>query len=139
MDDLTLDVVCGKACPILPRTTIFTKFQDVGWFEQASEEDIERFTVGLGPYRIVEWRSGLEIELEAYEDYNPNPNTIFSRPPLINTVIQQWRNEPLVRASMLETGEARLGGNFPGRPGPGPQVGLGDQQRGVPLLHRHSA
>ena len=106
VDDLTLDVVCGKACPILPRTTIFTKFQDVGWFEQASEEDIERFTVGLGPYRIVEWRSGLEIELEAYEDYNPNPNTIFSRPPIINTVIQQWRNEPLVRASMLETGEA---------------------------------
>ncbi len=106
VDDYTLDVVCGKACPILPRTTIFTKFQDVGWFEQAAEEDIERFTVGLGPYRIVEWRSGLEIELEAYEDYNPNPSTVFSRAPIITTVIQQWRNEPLVRASMIETGEA---------------------------------
>ena len=106
VDDHTLDVVCGKACPILPRTTIFTKFQDVGWFEQAAEEDVERFTVGLGPYRIVEWRSGLEIELEAYEDYNPNPSTVFSQAPVINTVIQQWRNEPTVRAAMVQTGEA---------------------------------
>ncbi len=105
VDDYTLDVVCGNPCPILPRTTIFTKFQDVGWFEQASEDDIERFTVGLGPYKIVEWRSGVEVELEANEDYNPNPNTIYSRAPSIKTVIQQWRNEPLVRASALETGE----------------------------------
>ncbi len=106
VDDYTLDVVCGKACPILPRTTIFTKFQDVGWFEQASEDDIERFTVGLGPYKIVEWRSGVEVELEANEDYNPNPNTVYSQAPIIKTVIQQWRNEPLVRASALATGEA---------------------------------
>ena len=35
VDDYTLDVVCGKACPILPRTTIFTKFQDTGWFLEA--------------------------------------------------------------------------------------------------------
>ncbi len=30
VDEYTLDVVCGKTCPILPRTTILTKFQDVG-------------------------------------------------------------------------------------------------------------
>ena len=63
VDEFTLDVVCGKPCPILPRTTIFTKFQDVTWFEQASEDDIERMTVGLGPYKIVEWRAGIEVEL----------------------------------------------------------------------------
>ena len=106
VDEYTLDVVCGKACPILPRTTIFTKFQDVGWFEQASEDEIERNSVGLGPYQIVEWRSGVEIELEAYEGYNPNPATSFSSAPSINTVIQQWRNEPQVRASMMVAGEA---------------------------------
>ena len=118
VDDYTLDVVCGKACPILPRTTIFTKFQDVGWFlEQTGatsisdlpEEmpaEVERFTVGLGPYQIVEWRTGLEVELEAYEGYNPNPATNYSRAPSIKTLIQQWRNEPLVRASALAAGEA---------------------------------
>ena len=30
VDDYTLDVVCGKACPILPRTTIFTKVPGCG-------------------------------------------------------------------------------------------------------------
>ena len=105
VDDMTLDVVCGTPCPILPRTTIFTKFQDVGWFEQAEEEEIERLTVGLGPYKIVEWRSGIEVVVEAFEDYNPNPNTVYSRAPAIKTVIQQWRNEPLVRASALAAGE----------------------------------
>ena len=44
VDEFTLDVVCGKACPILPRTTIFTKFQDVEWFEQATEDEIENGT-----------------------------------------------------------------------------------------------
>ena len=106
VDNLTLDIVCGKACPILPRTTIFTKFQDVGWFEAASDDDIERMTVGLGPYRIVEWRTGQEVELEIFEDYNPNPSTIYSRAPSIQRVIQVWRNDPLARASMIAAGEA---------------------------------
>ena len=106
VDDLTLDIVCGKPCPILPRTTIFTKFQDVAWFQQASEDDIERMTVGLGPYKLVEWRAGQQIELEIFEDYKPNPSTVFARAPAIKHVIQQWRNEPLVRASMVAAGEA---------------------------------
>ncbi|MFQ6030561.1 MAG: ABC transporter substrate-binding protein, partial [Dehalococcoidia bacterium] len=106
VDDLTLDIVCGKACPILPRTTIFTKFQDVGWYEQASDDEIERMTVGLGPYRIVEWKTGQHVELEAYEDYNPNPSTVFSQAPSIKHAFQLWRNEPLVRAGMVAAGEA---------------------------------
>lgn len=106
VDNLTLDIVCGKPCPILPRTTIFTKFQDVGWFKSASEDESERMTVGLGPYKIVEWKAGQQIELEANEDYKPNPGTVFSRAPAIKHVIQQWRNEPLVRASMVAAGEA---------------------------------
>ena len=118
VDDYTLDIVCGKACPILPRTTIFTKFQDTGWFLDAvgassyadlpedMSDEIERLTVGLGPYKIVEWDTGLEITLEAYEGYNPNPATVYSRKPSIPNLVQQWRNEPLVRAAALQAGEA---------------------------------
>lgn len=105
VDEYTLDVVCGNPCPILPRTTIFTKFQDVGWFEQQSEDEIERWTVGLGPYKLVEWRL-TEIELEAYEGYNPNPSTIYSRAPSIRYLKQIWRNEPQVRGSVLAAEEA---------------------------------
>jgi peptide/nickel transport system substrate-binding protein len=106
VDPLTLDVKCKKPCPILPRTTIFTKFQDVGWFKTATEADTERMTVGLGPYKIVAWQSGRQVELEAFKDYNPNPATVYSQAPSIKRVIQLWRNEPLVRASMIVAGEA---------------------------------
>ena len=118
VDEYTLDVVCGKACPILPRTTIFTKFQDTGWFLEVTgassyadlpeemPDEVERLTVGLGPYKIVEWDTGLEITLEAHEGYNPNPATTYSRAPSIPNLVQQWRNEPLVRAAALSAGEA---------------------------------
>ncbi|MDE2778125.1 MAG: ABC transporter substrate-binding protein [Chloroflexota bacterium] len=118
VDEYTLDVVCGKACPILPRTTIFTKFQDTGWFLEVTgassyadlpeemPDEVERLTVGLGPYKIVEWDTGLEITLEAHEGYNPNPATNYSRAPSIPNLVQQWRNEPLVRAAALSAGEA---------------------------------
>ena len=105
VDEFTLDVVCGKPCPILPRTTIFTKFQDVGWFEAASEDDIEKMTVGLGPYKIVEWRPGINVELEAFADYKPN-KAFDSQAPAVQHLFQVWRNEPLVRAAMLQAGEA---------------------------------
>ena len=106
VDDLTLNINCGKPCPILPRTTIFTKFQDVGWFEAASEDEILRNSASLGPYQIVKWDPGIKVELEAYEDYQPNPATVFARAPSIKYVVQQSRNDALVRASALQAGEA---------------------------------
>ena len=105
VDDLTLDVVCKLACPILPRTVIFTKFQDVGWYQNATPDEIETMTVGLGPYKIVDWKRGIQVELEKNDEYIPNAAP-DARAPILQTVIQQWRNEPLVRAAMLEAKEA---------------------------------
>ena len=108
VDRLTLDIVCKDACPILPRTTIFTKFVDKDWFETASEDDILTYTPGLGPYKIIKWEREQRVVLEAYENYKPNPKAADSRAPLVQNVIQLWRNEDLVRASMIAAGEADL-------------------------------
>jgi peptide/nickel transport system substrate-binding protein len=105
VDPLTLDIVCKNACPILPRTTIFTKFMDKDWWESASEDERETNTMGLGPYKLVEWRRGIEVEMEAYEGYKPNVAS-DSRAPAIKHAYQIWRNEPLVRAAMLQADEA---------------------------------
>ena len=107
VDDLTVDVVCEIACPILPRTTMFLKFQAPEWWATASDAEKENTTIGLGPYKIVEWRRGIEVELEAFEDYKPNRAT-DSRAPSINTAFQIWRSEALVRTTMVQTGEADL-------------------------------
>jgi peptide/nickel transport system substrate-binding protein len=107
VDELTVDVVCEAACPILPRTTMFLKFQAPGWWEQASEGERVTKTVGFGPYKMVEWRRGIEVELQRFEDYKPN-NSYDSQAPSIQRVFQVWREEALVRSSMVAAGEADL-------------------------------
>ena len=105
VDDLTVDVVCDVPCPIFPRMAIFTKFQSPKWWAAATEDDTPRTTIGLGPYKVVEWHAGVEVELEAFEDYKPN-NAFGSRAPSIQRAFQVWRGEALVRAAMVGTGEA---------------------------------
>jgi peptide/nickel transport system substrate-binding protein len=107
VDNMTVDIVCDIDCPILPRTTIFLKFQAPEWWTNASEDERESMTVGLGPYKVVNWKRGVEIELEAYEDYKPN-SSFGSQAPSIKHAFQVWRNEGLVRASMVAAGEADL-------------------------------
>lgn len=108
VDPMTLDIVCKDACPILPRTTIFTKFLDKDWFQNASEDDILTQSPGLGPYKLIAWEREQRIVLEAYENYKPNPKAKDARAPIVQHVIQFWRNEDLTRAAMIATGEADL-------------------------------
>ena len=105
VDPLTVDITCGKACPILPRTLIFTKVTEMGWWQAASEDEKVSNNVGLGPYKLVDWKRGVQVELEAYEDYKPN-KAFAAQAPIIPHVRQVWRTEALVRAAMLEAGEA---------------------------------
>ena len=105
VDPLTVDITCGKACPILPRTLIFTKVMEMGWWQAASEDEKVSNNIGLGPYKLVDWRRGVQVELEAYEDYKPN-KAFAAQAPIIQNVRQVWRTEALVRAAMLQAGEA---------------------------------
>jgi peptide/nickel transport system substrate-binding protein len=111
VDDMTVDVICQDdqrnptACPIFPRTGLFVGFAAPEWWQNASEEERSRNPIGFGPYRFLNWESGVRITLEAYEDYLPN-EAFGSRAPLIKNITQLWRSEALVRASMVETGEA---------------------------------
>ena len=105
VDPLTVDITCGKACPILPRTLIFTKVMETGWWQGASESEKVSKNVGLGPYKLVEWQRGVKVDLEAYEDYKPN-KAFAAQAPIIQNLRLVWRTEALVRAAMLEAGEA---------------------------------
>jgi peptide/nickel transport system substrate-binding protein len=112
VDDMTIDVQCldndrvPKACPIFPRTAAWTTFQAPEWYDSATEDERIRRTVGFGPYRMLDWEPGVKITLEAYEDYLPNPSSIEMAAPTIKNATQIWRNEEVVRAAMVQTGEA---------------------------------
>ncbi len=105
VDEFTVDVVCGKPCPIFPRTALWTSFQPPLWYKSASEADRLRKTLSFGPYKMIEWKPGVEIRLEAYEGYLPN-KAFDSQTPAIKFATQTWRDEALVRAAMISTGEA---------------------------------
>jgi peptide/nickel transport system substrate-binding protein len=117
VDDMTIDIICQDderkttPCPIFPRTGLFTAFAAPQWWQNASEEERTRNPIGFGPYRFTGWESGVRITLEAYEDYLPNEAS-DARAPLIKNVTQLWREEALVRASMVETGEADWADNI---------------------------
>ena len=104
VDELTVDVVCDVACPIFPRSAIFTTFQAPEWWNHASEDQRDATTIGLGPYRIVNYVHGMEVQLEAYEGYKANAAS-DAKTPSIGSARQIWRSEPLVRAAMVEAGE----------------------------------
>ena len=104
VDEFTVDVVCEVACPIFPRTAIFTTFQAPEWFGNASEDEQAAMTVGLGPYRVVEHVPGVEVRLESYAGYQAN-SAYEAQAPAVKTARQVWNPEPLVRAAMTASGE----------------------------------
>ena len=111
VDDLTVDVVCDNACPIFPTTAFLITFQAPEWYASASDAEKASTTVGFGPYKMIGnglgWRRGLDVTMEAYDDYLPNalsPND--TRSPTIDEILMIWRGEPFVRAAMVEVGEA---------------------------------
>ena len=107
VDDLTLDVVCENPCPIFPRTGFLIGFQAPEWFANASNTEKRSTTVGFGPYELVEWDRGIDVTMEKYADYVPNalaPNDASA--PTIDIIKMVWREENIVRAAMVEVGEA---------------------------------
>ena len=103
VDDLTIDVICEKLCPTLPRNTTFLRFQAPQWYETASEIERARTTVGFGPYRMVDWKVEQHIEMEAYDDYVPVPGVFEMQKPLIRQVTQLTQADPEARLAMIAT------------------------------------
>lgn len=108
LSEYEVRVVCGDDCPNLARGMIFNRFQAPEWYKSVSKDESSRHVYGIGPYRFLEWRPGIDITMEIYEDYVPNPDTsiVDGQAPHIKYLTNTWRNERLVRAAMVETGEA---------------------------------
>ncbi len=107
VDDMTVDVVCENDCPILPRSAFLIGFQAPAWYAGATNLERTEKTIGFGPYVQAEHRRGRHIKMEKYEDYVPNPMAPNdAQAPTIDEIFVETRSEALVRASMVEVGEA---------------------------------
>jgi peptide/nickel transport system substrate-binding protein len=109
VDDYTVDVNCNQPCPIFPSTAFFVEFEAPDWYANASEEERAVQSIGVGPYKQVDWISGVSITHEAYDDYVPAGDHFEFQKALIRDATWVWRGEPLVIAAMIQTGEADIG------------------------------
>src|SRR5881296_3524476 len=72
------------------------------YIEKVGEEGFRRQPVGLGPYRFVRQTPGVELVLEANEQY-------WRKKPSIKTLVFKGVPDRTTRLAMLKTGEADLG------------------------------
>jgi peptide/nickel transport system substrate-binding protein len=71
------------------------------YLEQVGEEGFRRQPVGLGPYRFVRMNPGVELVLEANEDY-------WRKKPAIKRIVFKPVIDRTTRLAMLKTGEADI-------------------------------
>jgi peptide/nickel transport system substrate-binding protein len=72
------------------------------YLEQVGEEGFRQKPVGLGPYRFVSMTPGVELVLEANEQY-------WRKTPSIKRIVFKGVPERTTRLAMLKTGEADIG------------------------------
>ncbi|PYO02980.1 MAG: hypothetical protein DMD91_02395 [Candidatus Rokuibacteriota bacterium] len=72
------------------------------YIEKVGEDGFKRQPVGLGPYRFVRMSPGVELALEANEQY-------WRKKPSIKRVVIKGVPDRTTRLAMLKTGEADIG------------------------------
>ena len=72
------------------------------YIEKVGEDGFKRQPVGLGPYRFVRMSPGVELVLEANEQY-------WRKKPTIKTLVFKGVPDRTTRLAMLKTGEADIG------------------------------
>jgi len=72
------------------------------YIEKVGEEGFRRHPVGLGPYRFVSVNAGVELALEANDQY-------WRKKPSIKRIVFKGVPDRTTRLAMLKTGEADIG------------------------------
>jgi peptide/nickel transport system substrate-binding protein len=72
------------------------------YIEKTGEEGFRQHPVGLGPYRFVSMNAGVELALEANDQY-------WRKKPSIKRIVFKGVPDRTTRLAMLKTGEADIG------------------------------
>ena len=107
VDDYTVDITCDQGCPIFPNTSIYVHFIAPNFLATATEDQKASTTVGLGPYKLVNW-DAVSITEEAYEDYVPAGDHYEFQKAHVKNITWRWRGEPTVMAAMVKADEADI-------------------------------
>jgi len=113
VDDMTIAFNCLQACPIFPRTTIFSNIMPAGVFDTATPAEMELLAIGAGPYKQADF-SSTRLLYEKYDDYvevqQPDGAGVYPefQKAIIPEVQWLWRAERVTMAAMIAVGEADM-------------------------------
>jgi peptide/nickel transport system substrate-binding protein len=99
-EEFLLEVTTAEPAPILPLLLYLVSLPEPESWE-ADPVGSMRAPIGTGPYRLVEYRGGDRITVEAYPDY-------WGEPPALTSADFVYRTESAVRVSMITAGEADI-------------------------------
>ena len=109
VDDLTAKVKCHEPCPLFPRGLNLSPTLSPSLIRDVkSSSDLQQITEGpgAGPFKVKQYDRGQRILTEKFEGFVPAPETPEYAAPILSEIEWQWRQETVVRAAMIETGEA---------------------------------
>jgi len=102
IDDLTVDITTKAADAIFPSRVVRMSIPAPKWLAGIPKDGGITEAVGSGPYKLVEYVRASHFLLKANPDYWGTPK------PTIDEIKIVFRNEAVVRASMLQAGEVQL-------------------------------
>lgn len=100
-DDDTLVVTTETPDPIVPDRMTMVPVTSAKQI-QDDPDSITSTAIGTGPYEVVSWNHGQDIQLKLYTD------SYLAQPGMFDTIDWMFRAEPTVRANMVTTGEADI-------------------------------
>jgi peptide/nickel transport system substrate-binding protein len=112
IDAYTVNIVTKKPMPMLrerftsPGYTGTIPMVPPRYIREKGDQQFAASPVGTGPFRVVRWVKGADVELEANPSY-------WGGAPKIKTVVFKTIPEPAIRVSALLTGEADIVANVP--------------------------
>jgi peptide/nickel transport system substrate-binding protein len=77
------------------------------YIEKVGDEGFKKAPIGAGPYRFVSFTPGVELVVEAYEQY-------WRKTPSVRRVVLKAVSDDVTRAAMLKRGEIDIGYIFRG-------------------------
>lgn len=101
LDDYTVEIKTVSIDPIFDRRISALRIGPPQ-FSRENPDQLSTTIIGTGPYKFVEWVKGQHIKLTANTEY-------WGEQPSIPNVTILVRQDPSVRAAMVQTGEAHLG------------------------------
>jgi peptide/nickel transport system substrate-binding protein len=95
LDATKVRVTTKSAYPALMAQLVKLSIVPKAYVEKVGDQEFNLKPMGSGPYKLVEWRKGVETELAAYADYwrgtPPFPSVLFRAVPDVSTRIADLR------------------------------------------------